>query len=117
MQWGAMIYKAGAGPEAVPYSKMTEEILANSITTALGPDIQASVKVMSEEIAGENGAAEAAATFVHTMNTDSMRCLLMPDRLAVWRLRRTNIRLSSLAAAVLCDNGLLSFAQMKLYVC
>ncbi|CZR52709.1 related to sterol glucosyltransferase [Phialocephala subalpina] len=58
--WGAMIHRAGAGPEPVPFKKMTEESLAHSITTALTPNVQTAVKHMSEEISQENGAAEAA---------------------------------------------------------
>ncbi len=112
--WGAMIYRAGAGPEPIPFKKMTEESLACSITTALGPGIQAAVKEMSKKIAGENGAEEAAASFHRAVNMDTMRCLVCPDRVAVWRVKKTNIRLSSMAASVLLENQVLGLAQMKL---
>lgn len=112
--WGAMIHKAGAGPEPVPFKKMTEDSLYNSIMTALGPEIQKNVKIMSEKIAGENGAETAAATFNSTVNIESMRCLLSPDRLAVWRLKGTDIRLSSVAASLLVDEGFVDISQFKL---
>jgi len=112
--WGAMIHKAGAGPEPVPFKKMTEESLADSITTALGAEIQNNVKIMSEKISGEHGAEDAAASFHSTVNMDTMRCLLSPDRVALWRVRNTNLRLSNLAASVLLDHGLLDLTQMKL---
>jgi hypothetical protein len=114
--WGAMIHKAGAGPEPVPFKKMTEESLAHSITTALGPDIQTAVKVMAETIAGEHGNEDAAANFHHSLNVETMRCLLMPERVAIWRVKGTNLRLSNLAASTLLDHSLLELPQMKLFV-
>lgn len=112
--WGAMIYKAGAGPEPVPFKKMTEETLADSITIALGVDIQTAVQEMSKKIDNENGAEEAALSFHNIINMDSMRCLILPDRVATWRIKNTNIRLSTLAAAVLIDQGIISLARLKL---
>ncbi|KAG0646157.1 glycosyltransferase [Hyphodiscus hymeniophilus] len=112
--WGAMIYRSGAGPEPVPYKKMTAEILAESITKALGPEIQTAVKEMSKKIANEHGAADAAASFHQAVNMDSMRCLLLPDRVAVWRIKKTDVRLSDLAAATLIDKGYLTLNDLKL---
>ncbi|KAK6582030.1 hypothetical protein PZA11_005727 [Diplocarpon coronariae] len=112
--WGSMIYRAGAGPEPIPFKKMTEDILAHSITTALGPEVQKAVKVMAEKIATENGASDAAASFHQSLNQDSMRCLMRPDRVATWRVKKTTIRLSNLAAATLLDAGMLKFSNFKL---
>ncbi|CZT06228.1 related to sterol glucosyltransferase [Rhynchosporium graminicola] len=112
--WGAMIHRAGAGPEPVPFKKMTEETLAHSITTALGPMVQRDVQMMADKISGEDGAVDAAASFHHSVDLDSMRCLLRPDRVAHWRIKNTNVRLSSLAAAVLLDAGILKLGSHKL---
>jgi sterol 3beta-glucosyltransferase len=112
--WGAMIFKAGAGPEPVPFKKMTEESLAHSITTALGPEIQTNVTEMSKKIAGENGAADAAASFSKSVNLDSMRCMICPDKVATWRVRKTNIRLSTKAVAVLIDDNKFTLRDVKL---
>jgi sterol 3beta-glucosyltransferase len=113
--WGAMIYRAGAGPEPVPYKNLTEEKLAEGIIRALKPDIQCSVREISEKMAGDNGSADAAASFHSSLNYDDMRCMLCPDHVAVWRVKRTNLRLSSLATAVLADNGLLTLRHLELY--
>ena len=93
---------------------MTEEILAESIKNALGPEIQTAVKEMSAKIATENGATDAAASFHKAVNMDTMRCLFCPDDVAVWRVKKTNIRMSGLAAATLVDNGFLSLRDLKL---
>ena len=113
--WGAMIYRSGAGPEPVPYKDLTEENLADSIIQALKPDIQFSVKEMSENIAGENGSVDAAASFHNSLNLNNMRCMLCPDHVAMWGVKNTSLRLSSLATAILVDNGLLTLHQLKLY--
>lgn len=112
--WGAMIHRAGAGPEPVPFKKMTEESLAHSITTALAPDVQTAVKNMSEQIAQENGAADAAKSFHQAVNLDTMRCLMRPDQVAVWRVKGTNIRLGILAASILLDAQIIRLPNLKL---
>lgn len=114
--WGAMIYRAGAGPEPVPYKNLTDEVLAESIKRALEPDIQASVKAMSEKIAGENGAEDAAASFSNSVGYDNMRCLICPDTVAVWRVKKTNLRLGHLAATTLADYKALTLRDLVLYV-
>ena len=112
--WGAMVHKAGAGPEPIPFKRMTEESLAEGITIALGEDVQAAVKEMSKMISVENGAEAAAASFHNAVNIDSMRCLILPERIATWRIKNTDIRLSTLAASVLIDNGITSLEHLKL---
>lgn len=112
--WGAMISKAGAGPEPVPFKKMTEDTLYNSIVQALAPDIKLNVKKMSEKIAGESGAETAAASFQQTLEIDSMRCMICPDQLATWTAKKSKYRLSSLAASVIVDHGLLDISQMRM---
>ncbi|KAG9230525.1 hypothetical protein BJ875DRAFT_384927 [Amylocarpus encephaloides] len=112
--WGMMISKAGAGPEPIAFKKMTEESLGNSIMTALTLEIQEGVRKMSEKIVTEQGDVEAAKSFQQAVNWDSMRCLLSPDRVAVWRIKKTNIRLSHLASSVLIDEGLIGVSQLKL---
>lgn len=112
--WGAMIHRANAGPEPVPFKNLTVETLADAITQALQPDIQASVLKMSETIASEHGSEEAVASFSKSLDYDRMRCLICPEKVAVWRVKNTNLRLSSLAATVLADYGILKLHDMAL---
>lgn len=115
--WGAMIHRAGAGPEPVPFKKMTEETLVRSITMALGPEILPAAKKISETIQGEKpGAEEAVRYFIEAAAMDSLRCHLCPDRVAVWRLAHTNMRLSARAASVLLNANLIKLHQLRLYV-
>ncbi|KAL3419219.1 glycosyltransferase family 28 domain-containing protein [Phlyctema vagabunda] len=113
--WGAMIYKAGAGPEPVPFKKMTEDTLASSIQQALGPGIQTAAEKMGETIRSEKpGALEAAKSFQSAINLDSMRCYLAPDKLAVWRIKNTNLPLSGLAVGLLIENKHVQIGEIKL---
>ena len=113
--WGAMIARAGAGPLPVPYKRLSAEILAASITEALKPTVQEQAAILASSIEQEKGTESGAVFFHSQLNIDSLRCSLAPNRVAVWRVRRTEVRLSALAATVLRNEGLLNFGDLKLY--
>lgn len=112
--WGAMVAKAGAGPEPIAYKDLDASKLADQIAFALKDDTLLRAKELSEQIKQEEGTQTGAMTFHQQMNLDRMRCRLLPDRAAVWRLRRTQVRLSALAATVLVQDGHLTFHELKL---
>ena len=112
--WGAMVAKAGAGPTPIPSKKLDADKLAAAIHEALKPDMQQKAKVLSAKISSEKGCDVGAKSFHDLLGIDSLRCALAPSRAAVWRVKRTNIRLSAFAAATLGDEGLLDFNTLKL---
>lgn len=112
--WGAMIARAGAGPNPIPYKELTAENLATAIREALKPATQARAKELGQKIREEKGSDLGGKSFHEFLNTDSLRCSLAPSRVAVWRVRRTQIRLSTLAAAVLVKEGLVKYTDLKL---
>ncbi|KAJ4316875.1 hypothetical protein N0V94_005217 [Neodidymelliopsis sp. IMI 364377] len=113
--WGAMIARAGAGPSPIPFKKLTEDTLAEAITTALEPSSVVAAKKLAASIASENGSETAVDAFHQALNVDHLRCDLAPGHIAVWQLKkRNNIKLSSLAAQVLSQEGLLSLNDLKL---
>lgn len=112
--WANMVYKAGAGPEPVPFKEMTSDILANHIKEALSPEVKEKAHKLAEQIKGEEGPKNAAEFFHHTPQMRNVGCFLLKDRVAVWRIRRTNIQLSSLAASILVTNNLLKSEHLKL---
>ena len=114
--WGAMIARAGAGPLPVPYKHLDSDKLAAAILEALKPAALEKAAKLGESIAREKGTEIGARRFHENLKVDSLRCSLCPSRVAVWRVRRTNIRLSCLAATVLGNEGLLQFSDLKLYV-
>jgi UDP:flavonoid glycosyltransferase YjiC (YdhE family) len=112
--WGAMISKAGAGPDPVPYKELTAEKLAAGIAQALRPTTLTKATELGEKIRGENGVETGSSSFHQRLNIDRMRCALAPGRVAVFRIKRTTIRLSALAFAVLNAEGVLDPEDIKL---
>ena len=112
--WGSMVAKAGAGPPPVPSKQLTADTLANAIMEALKPTTLQRAKELGARIASENGAETGAQDFHQKLNVDALRCSVAPCRGAVWRIKRTQIRLSAFAATVLANEGLLDFKDLKL---
>jgi UDP:flavonoid glycosyltransferase YjiC (YdhE family) len=113
--WGSMVARAGAGPNPVPYKTLTAEKLAAAINKALEPASLDRAAELSAKISQEKGAEVGAASFHKQLRMENLRCVLAPSRVAVWRIKRTDIRLSTFAATVLGNEGLLDFNDLKLY--
>lgn len=113
--WGAMIARAGAGPTPVPYKDLTADKLAAAIEEALRPESLERAAELSEKIRQEKGSEDGAKSFQKHLQVDSLRCVLYPKLPAVWRVKRTDIHVSALAATVLGNEGLLDFSDLKLF--
>lgn len=113
--WGSMIYKAGAGPQPIPNKSLSAENLAEALRKCQEPETQARAQELGARVREENGCEVGGIQFHNHLGIDNIRCSLAPSRTAVWRVRRTNIRLSALAAAVLIKENLLQLSDLKLY--
>ncbi|KAK7520486.1 uncharacterized protein IWZ02DRAFT_265520 [Phyllosticta citriasiana] len=113
--WGAMVAKAGAGPMPTPYKHLTADKLAESIQEALKPSSRERAEELAAKISRERGCDVGASRFHQHLDVESLRCSILPNRVAVWRLRKTQVRLSALAAVVLANEGVITFADLKLY--
>jgi len=112
--WGAMVARAGAGPVPIPYKQLTADKLAAALTEALKPETLEMAKDLGSKIKEEKGDETGAKSFHDMLDVDHLRCSLAPSRVAVWRVKRTQTRLSALAAHVLSSEGLLDFGDLKL---
>ncbi|KAH3904265.1 hypothetical protein HBH56_237920 [Parastagonospora nodorum] len=112
--WGQMIARAGAGPKPVPFKQMTAESLAASIKFALRDEVKIAVQEMAAQIAKEDGAAATVEAFEQNLDIDKMRCHVCPERLAVWRDKKTGAHLCSLAACVLVKDGSIHPRHLRL---
>ena len=112
--WGAMIARAKAGPDPIPYKKLNAEKLSAAINFCLKEDTVEQAKLYGEKIREEKGTDVGGQCFHNHLDIDSLRCSVAPSRTAVWRVRRSNVRLSPLAATVLTDKGLLKYGDLKL---
>jgi hypothetical protein len=109
-----MIFRAGAGPAPIPYKQLTAEKLATAITDSLKPTTLERAKELGLKISEEKGSEVGGKSFHDHLDVDNLRCSLAPSRVAVWRVKRTQTRLSALAATVLANEGLLDFGDLKL---
>ena len=116
--WGNMIGKAGAGAEPIPYKELTSENLAEGIKILLKSKTQQKAEEIAKNIEEEgDGAENAVKTFQRGLairNEQSMRCSILDDRLAVWTLKKTNLRLSALAADFLVGSKKIRWKQLRL---
>ncbi|OBR10191.1 Glycosyltransferase family 28 domain-containing protein [Colletotrichum higginsianum IMI 349063] len=113
--WGAMVSRAGAGPDPIPYKELTGDKLAEAINFAIKPETQARAQELGHKIREEKGTDLGGKSFHDHLDTDELRCSIEPSRAAAWRVRRTKVRLSPMAAAVLVDRGLIKYSDLKLY--
>ncbi|KAI9171844.1 glucosyl/glucuronosyl transferase [Paramyrothecium foliicola] len=113
--WGAMISRAGAGPDPVTHKDLTAEKLAEAIKFCLQTDTQERAQELGQKIREEKGTDVGGMSFHNHLNVDNLRCDIAPSRTAVWRVRRTKVKLSPVVAALLVDEGLLKYSDMKLY--
>ncbi|KAJ4414597.1 hypothetical protein N0V82_007839 [Gnomoniopsis sp. IMI 355080] len=116
--WGTMIGKAKAGPEPVPYKHLSAEKIAEGIKYCLTKEAQMHAQSIANDIKREGDGAENMCAFVHRNLTlsgkHSMRCSILDDRVAVWHLRGTSLRLSALAADILVEKGHIHWRKLRL---
>ncbi|KAL3958974.1 hypothetical protein ACCO45_007136 [Purpureocillium lilacinum] len=113
--WGAMIARAKAGPDPVAYKDLTAEKLAEAIKFCLRPETLEQAKELGEKIREERGTEVGVGASMPIWTWTRCGVRWHPSRAAAWRVRRTKFRLSPLAAAVLVDEGLLQYSDVKLY--
>ncbi|KAI0379590.1 glycosyltransferase family 1 protein [Hypomontagnella monticulosa] len=115
--WGSMIGNVGAGPTPVPYKKLSAENLADGIRYCLTDEALEGAQKIARDIELEgDGAKNAVRAFHRDLNLsgdNSMRCSILDDRVAVWRVKRTNLRLSALAADIATSQGLISWRRLR----
>jgi hypothetical protein len=84
---------------------------------ALKPESLERAQEMARKISTEDGMGKGVKSFHQALDMAKMRCQIFPDKPAVWRVRRTQIMLSALAAYALYDRKVLTWDDLKLYEC
>jgi UDP:flavonoid glycosyltransferase YjiC (YdhE family) len=117
--WGAMVSKAKAGAhDCIPYKKLNAERLAEGIKQCLTEEARTNVKKIADSISNEgDGALNAVRSFHRSLplrGKDSMRCDFLDDRAAAWKIKNTDVKLSSLAAEVLVEKKRLKWSELRL---
>ncbi|KAH7346661.1 hypothetical protein BKA65DRAFT_429215 [Rhexocercosporidium sp. MPI-PUGE-AT-0058] len=118
MFWGAMIGEAGAGANPVPYKELTADKLADGIKQCLTEEARKGAEKIAQAIEKEGDGSKNAVTSFHRSlvlrGHNSMRCSILEDRVAVWTLKNTSLRLSALAADLLVEKKKISWKQLRL---
>ncbi|KAH6679597.1 hypothetical protein B0J14DRAFT_614741 [Halenospora varia] len=116
--WGSMIGKAGAGAEPIPYKDLDADGLAEGIKQCLTTEAREAAEKIAKDIEAEgDGAKNAVASFHRTLvlrGHNSMRCAILEDRVAVWTLKNSNLRLCALAAELLVERKKIHWKQLRL---
>jgi UDP:flavonoid glycosyltransferase YjiC (YdhE family) len=117
--WGAMIAKKRAGAfECIPYKELTAEKLAEGIKQCLTNEARENVAKIAESIVKEgDGAHNAVDSFHKHLNLSgsrSIRCSILENRVAVWRIKNLDLRLSALAADMLAEQKKIRWQDLRL---
>lgn len=115
--WGSMVAASGAG-RCLPYKHLTAQELAEGIKYCLSVEAQASVQKIADCIGADGDGAENAVKSFHAslplQGPNPMRCSVLGNRVAAWQLKKSNLRLSSLAAELLVQQGKVKYEQLHL---
>ena len=113
--WGAMVARAGAGPDPIPHKQLTADKLADAINFCLKSESLERAQELANKIAAERGSDMGAQSFHQYLEVDRLRCTLAPSRPAAWHIKRTQLRLSAFAACTLANANLVDFRDLKLF--
>ncbi|RDB19239.1 Sterol 3-beta-glucosyltransferase UGT80A2 [Hypsizygus marmoreus] len=113
--WGAMIHKAGAGPEPIPHKQLNVEKLRDAINFAVSPSAKMAAKQLADRIQSEDGARKGVESFYRHLPLLNMRCDLDPSKLAVWWSTEHCLKLSVFAAQTLADAKHLKLDTLDLH--
>ncbi|VUC37946.1 unnamed protein product [Clonostachys rosea] len=116
--WGSMVARSGVGPQPIPYRHLTPENLSQGIRYLQTDTAREAAREIANGIEREgDGAKNAVRAFHNRLNLhgrNTMRCSILKDRIAVWQLKNTPIKLSPLAADILVDAGHLNWKKLRL---
>ncbi|KAG9661509.1 hypothetical protein KCU95_g4576, partial [Aureobasidium melanogenum] len=113
LTWGQAVSKAGAGPRPLPWKSLTPTLLAEAIGFALDPRTVAVAEHIAAELSREDGTAEGVESLLANVPKSSLRCALLSDKKAVWKIAHSDLRLSAAAAELLRLDGCLDFRHLK----
>ncbi|KAF8201061.1 sterol glucosyltransferase [Mycena galopus ATCC 62051] len=101
--WGNMVAAAGAGPRPIPHKKLNVKALATAIAFCLTPEAAAAARSIAEKMKAESGVKTAVDSFHANLPLDRLKCDILPDRPAAWKVQKgkQTLRMSKLAAELL----------------
>jgi len=96
--WGAMVHRAGVGPEPCPVDKLTADVLADKLRELTSESIRTKTLELAENMGLENGVLAGLRHFCESLPVDNMVCdvslVLGETVLARYAIRRGRIHIS-----------------------
>ncbi|CAE6429532.1 unnamed protein product [Rhizoctonia solani] len=111
--WGAMIAKAGAGPEPIPQDELSTKKLIAALEFVKSPQAKQAAERMGKQIRSESGVTFGVESFHKHLPLLNMRCDIDPRRLAEWWSPEHYLRLSGFAVTVLIEERLLDMKKVQ----
>lgn len=112
--WGQMVSKAGVGPRPILGKQLDANLLAAAIKQALDLWVVARARELGQAIISERGTEAGAVSLHRQVDMQSTKCSLASNRVAVWEVKKTDIRLSAFAATSLLNSRMLRSGDLKL---
>lgn len=113
-----MIAAAGAGPHPIPYKLMTATNLSGAITFCFQSSVKSAAQDISARMSAEQGVQAAVQSFHANLPYEVLPCALFEHLPATWLYsnEKSEIRLSSLAAHILIEEGRIKQKDLRTYV-
>lgn len=113
-----MVANAGAGPEPIPFKKLTVQNLAEGISYCMTPQARSAARAIAEQMKSEQGVQAAAQSWLRQLPKEQMRCDLVPSQPAAWTYQKGKkpIKMSKVAAEELVTRKVIETKHLELYV-
>ncbi|CUA72150.1 Sterol 3-beta-glucosyltransferase UGT80A2 [Rhizoctonia solani] len=111
--WGAMIARAGAGPEPIPQDELSTRKLIAAFEFVKSSRARGAAERMGRQIQNESGVMLGVDSFHKHLPLLNMRCDIDPHKLAEWWSPEYYLRLSGFAVTVLINAGLLDMKKLQ----
>lgn len=115
--WGAAVAATGAGPQPIPYKRLTTKKLVDAITYCLTPKAKECAQSISDRMSNEDGVENCIQSFHANLPLDAMKSEFVPTAPASWTYKKANIdiEISKVAAQVLIENNCISQNDLRNY--
>jgi hypothetical protein len=113
--WGSMVAKQRCGPEPIPFKKLNVRNLVDAILFALQEDIAANCERLSVRMKRENGVRLGVDSFHRHLPVKSMACEIVPNLVAAYYIKDSNVQVSRFVAEVLLQNNKIQKSSLLEY--
>ncbi len=114
--WGSRIASAKVGIAPIAYKDLTADRLADAIKEVLRPKYKIAAKELAKKVEGDfNGVENSVQSTLRTLSQyNRYRCTVLRDLPAVWNYKISGLRLSTVAAHILVEEGKIKMKDLEL---